>query len=105
MNDRLHVAAMLLSQLITADQGRDLRACLPAVRHSIDLADLLIGECETSVAGGSQQLAEFFSVPDDYSGPELTTDSPTVPSLPGQIYMRRRSLLPQLKPTRPPTLH
>lgn len=49
MDDRLHIAALLLGNLITSTQGKPLRDRLPDIQHCIKLADLLISECEIAL--------------------------------------------------------
>ena len=93
VNDRLRVASILLGHLITCDLGKDLRARLPEVRHCIDLADLLIGLCETS----SPARAEIGVVSDDNveakedDRPDTTVLS--VPTIAKRVYERRRASL------------
>lgn len=97
MNDRLRIASILLGHLITCDQGKDLRARLPEVRHCIDLADLLIGLCETSspacvdtgiVSDGTIEV-------DGVKQPDARM--PPVPSVAKNIYERRRASLQSLR--------
>lgn len=97
MNDRLRVASILLGHLITSDRGKDLRVRLPEVRHCIELADLLIGLCETSSPastvlsiGGGDTGRDTGSEPDR---PPLLARSMTK-----QIYERRRAGLQQPQP-------
>ena len=101
MNDRLRVASILLGHLITSDRGKDLRVRLPEVRHCIDLADLLIGLCETSSPastelgiGGIGSSGDTGSDDDNEAGrPPLLAKSMTK-----QIYERRRAGLQQRQP-------
>lgn len=105
VNDRLRVASILLGHLITCDQGKDLRARLPEVRHCIDLADLLIGLCETSPPA----CAETGVVGDGdvvTNGDEHSNNSPlAVPPLAKQIYKRRRARLQSHPSQNGPALH
>lgn len=92
MNDRLRIASILLGHLITCDQGKDLRARLPEVRHCIDLADLLIGLCETSTP-----VCEQLDGP-SASDRALNTSTPAAPQsrlsvMAKQIFERRRASL------------
>lgn len=97
MNDRLRVAS-LLGHLITSDRGKDLRVRLPEVRHCIDLADLLIGLCETSSPASTElgigSSGDTGSDDDNEAGrPPLLAKSMTK-----QIYERRRAGLQQRQP-------
>ena len=105
MNDRLHVAATILGHLIAGSPGRDLRARLPDVRHSIDLADILIGQCETSTPSGSSLAADLYDSDDACPHAPPMDPRPNLPFLPELIYRRRRASLQQPDPTKPPTMH
>lgn len=105
MNDRLRVASILLGHLITCDLGKDLRARLPEVRHCIDLADLLIGLCETS----SPACAENITVSDDNfetnSDEHASISPPAVPSVAKKVYERRQAQLQSHPPPNGPAVH
>ena len=105
MNDRLHVASILLGHLITSDHGKDLRARLPEVRHCIGLADLLIGLCETSSPACAE--AGLISNGDvEANGDERHSSSPpAIPPMAKQVYERRRARLRSHLPPNGPTLH
>ena len=92
VNDRLRIASILLGHLITCDQGKDLRTRLPEVRHCIDLADLLIGLCETSTpiceeldGSSASDRALITSTP-------AATQNP-LPVIAKQVFERRRASL------------
>lgn len=93
MNDRLRISAILLGHLITSDQGKDLRARLPEVRHCIGLADLLIGLCETSSPACAEERAASDSGVgvNDAKRPDMSL--PIAPAMAKQVYERRRAAL------------
>lgn len=105
VNDRLRVASILLGHLITCDQGKDLRARLPEVRHCIDLADLLIGLCETS----SPTCAEVGIASDENfetrDGDRRDTPALSVPTIAKRLYERRRASLQEQVCREPKTRH
>ena len=105
VNDRLRVASILLGNLITCDQGKDLRARSPEVRHCIDLADLLIGLCETS----SPACAEVGIVSDENfeARDDDRRDTPalSVPTIAKRLYERRRARLQSHPSQNGPALH
>ncbi len=93
VNDRLRVASALLCQLITRDQGKDLRARLPEVRHCIDLADLLIGLCETSSPAGAENVIVSDDNFETSDGDLRDTPALSVPTIAKRVYERRRASL------------
>ncbi len=105
MNDRLHVASILLGHLITGDQGKDLRARLAEVRHCIGLADLLIGLCETSAPTSTALVVADNGDADSDADKEADRSPLLTQSMSKQIYERRRARLQPRRPGNGPTLH
>lgn len=93
MNDRLRIASILLGHLITCDQGKDLRVRLSEVRHCIDLADLLIGLCETSSPACVDTGIVSAGVIEVDGGKQPDARMVPVPPMAKNVYERRRARL------------
>ena len=105
VNDRLRIASILLGHLINGDQGKDLRARLPEVRHCIDLADLLIGLCETSGPAGAENVIVSDDNFETNSDEHASISPPAVPSVAKKVYERRQAQLQSHPPPNGPAVH
>lgn len=105
MNDRLRIASILLGHLITGDPGKDMRARLPEVRHCIDLADLLIGLCETSSPAGAEERVARDSGAGVNAAKRPDIPLPLAPLMAKQLYERRRAALQSSLSRNPKKLH